>query len=84
MNTATKPFVLRALRRMDGTPFPEDSLVQSVQIAFPHPVPSMDEVRTLLSDMEAEGWISAHTDGLTGARQWVLTPKGTARAVQLR
>lgn len=84
MNTATKPFVLRALRRMDGTPFPEDSLVQSVQIAFPHPAPSMDEVRTLLSDMEAEGWISAHTDTLTDARQWVLTPKGTARAVQLR
>jgi len=47
-------------------------------------VPSMDEVRTLLSDMEAEGWISAHTDSLTEKRQWVLTSKGMARAVQLR
>jgi hypothetical protein len=84
MTADTKLFVLRALRRMDGTPFPEESLIQSVQVAFPHPVPSMDEVRTLLSDMEADGWISAHTDSLTGKRQWVLTSKGTARAVQLR
>jgi hypothetical protein len=84
MNPNVRPFVLRALRRMDGTPFPEESLAQSVQLAFPHPAPSMDEVRTLLSDMEADGWISAHTDTLTDARHWVLTPKGTARAVQLR
>lgn len=84
MNIHVRPFVLRALRRMDGTPFPEESLAHSVQLGFPNENLSLDEIRTLLSDMEAEGWISGHTDQLTGARQWVLTPKGTARAVQLR
>jgi hypothetical protein len=84
MNLNIRPFVLRALRRMDGIPFPEESLVQSVQTAFPHETPSLDEVRTVLSDMESEGWLSAHSDALTKARQWTLTSKGQARAVQLR
>lgn len=84
MNPNIRPFILRALRRMDGTPFPEESLAQSVQLAFPHETPSLDEVRTVLSDMESEGWLSAHNDSLTKVRQWTLTTKGLARAVQLR
>lgn len=77
-------FILRALRRMNGQPFPEETLAQSVQIAFPAQTPSLDEVRTALSDLEADGYLSAHTDELTQVRLWTLTPKGNARAVQLR
>jgi hypothetical protein len=84
MNPNIRPFVLRALRRMDGIPFAEESLAQNVQLAFPHETPSLDEVRTVLSDMESEGWLSAHNDALTRTRQWTLTSKGLARAVQLR
>lgn len=78
-----KPFLLRALRRMDGQPFPETSLIQSVQLAFPSPSPSMDEVRSQLGDLEADGYVSAVTDDLTRVRFWTLTTKGLARANQL-
>ena len=76
-----RPFLLRALRRMNGQPFPEPALIDSVSVAFPNP-PSHDEVRTELSDLEAQGYVSAHTDDLTRVRLWTLTPKGQARAVQ--
>lgn len=75
-------FILRALRRMNGQPFPESSLIDTVRIAFPE-APSADEVRAALSDLEADGYLSAHTDELTQVRLWTLTPKGQARAVQL-
>lgn len=78
-----KPFLLRALRRMDGQPFPETSLIQSVQIAFPGATPSMDEVRSSLGDLEVDGYVSAVSDNLTKARLWTLTIKGEARANQL-
>ncbi len=68
---------------MNGQPFPEQSLIDSVQLAFPAG-PSMDEVRAELSDLESEGFLSAHTDDLTRARLWTLTAKGQAKAVQLR
>lgn len=81
MNAAIKPFVLRALRRMDGQPFPETSLIQTTQLAFPGP--GIDEVKVVLSDLESSGFTSVHTDELTGARLWTLTAKGVARANQL-
>jgi hypothetical protein len=77
-------FILRALRRMNGQPMPETTLVASVQTAFPHQTPSMCECQSHLSDLESEGYLSASTEELTQSRVWVLTTKGTARAVQLR
>lgn len=77
-------FVLRALKRMAGMPMPETTLVASVQSAFPGQTPSHDEVRSLLGDLEADGYVSAITDELTQSRVWTLTTKGAARAVQLR
>ena len=83
MNNQIRPFILRALRRADGIPTSEETMIQTVQLAFAPP-PSMDEVRSILGDLEAEGFVSAMTDDLTRIRSLVLTPKGTARAVQLR
>ena len=83
MTAAIKPFVLRALRRMDGQPFPESSLVQTVQLAFPADNLSLDETKAVLGDMEAAGFLSAHKDELTNVRLWTLTAKGVARANQL-
>ena len=83
MNPQIRPFILRALRRADGIPTSEETMIQTVQIAFAPP-PSMDEVRVILGDLESEGFVSAFTDDLTKIRSLTLTPKGQARALQLR
>ena len=83
MNTNIRPFILRALRRASGIPTSEETMIQTVQIAFAPP-PSMDEVKAIIGDLESEGFVSAFTDELTQIRNLTLTPKGQARAIQLR
>jgi hypothetical protein len=62
---------------------PQDTLIASIQMAFPSQTPSRAECLSTLSDMEAEGFVLAITDELTESRQWSLTSKGAARAAQL-
>lgn len=76
-----KVFILLALRRTHGEPLPERTLISAVKIS--HANISDDEVRSLISDLEVEQFISGNTDDLTEMKQWVLTQKGTARANQL-
>ena len=77
-----RAFVLRALRRMQGIPMPNTTLVASVQTGFPAQTPSQAEVSALLADMEADGYLVAVNDDIAG-RVWTLTMKGTAKALQL-
>ena len=73
-------FLLRALRRMDGLPMPHDTLISTMTVAFP--AATRTEVEVVAKDLEAEGYISAVTDLITG-KVWSLTTKGQSRAWQL-
>lgn len=58
---------------------PEDALLQSAQIAYRHARPSLDDIRTILSQLESERYLSATTEPLSDERVWTLTAKGQAQ-----
>lgn len=81
LRTQVLAFILKALRNMHGMPMPEETLWSSVDLAFPRQV-TRAESRVLAAELEAEGYVSAVSDPITGIH-WSLTTKGEARASQL-
>lgn len=71
-------FILEALDRTSGDPMPESALVTSVQLAHRHLHASLDDVRSVILTLEADGLLSGTRDPVTEQTLWVLTPKGTS------
>jgi hypothetical protein len=75
-----KRFALRALLQMDGTPMPQTTLIDSIQLAVPNVMES--DINTALRELEADQLMSGNKDELIGIT-WTLTDKGLHKAKQL-
>ena len=79
-----RQFILKALHRMDGTPFEDRLLRDSSHLVFQgKQAISETELGGIIRDLEVEGYISGHHDAFDKKLRWVLTAKGTAQAAQL-
>lgn len=81
MKGKIKRFALRCLLRMDGTPMPEPSLVDSIRLVMPEI--TLSDITVALAEMESDHLATVHRDDLTETRSWLLTDRGTHKAKQL-
>jgi hypothetical protein len=80
--TLIRTAILKALRRCDGVPMPEEALLGAVQ-SLVRPEPGATDVRAEIKEMEqVEGFISSHSDSITG-KSFTLTARGEHKAKQL-
>jgi hypothetical protein len=77
-----KRFVLRALLRLNGLPWPDALLEEAVKQAV-LPQPLLSEVHQAKRELEAGGFIQGRRDELDGEVTWTLTVKGQHKAGQL-
>ena len=77
-----KRFLLRALLRLEGLPWPTALLDQAAQRAV-LPQPLLSEVHQATRELERDGFIIGQRDDLDGEITWSLTPKGQHKAAQL-
>lgn len=68
-------FALRALSRMSGQPMADDTLAQTLRLAFPYEIRADADAEAIIRDLESEGWAVGATDDLLGL-QWLITPAG--------
>lgn len=73
--------ILRALRRCDGVPMPEDALSGAV-IPYVHGADEGD-VREAVKELIADDFLVSDTDGLTQIKSFALTTKGNLAAKKL-
>jgi len=78
----TKRFLLRALLRLEGLPWPNALLEQAAQRAV-LPQPLLSEVHQATRELERDGFILGQRDELDGEITWGLTAKGQHKATQL-
>ena len=88
MNTKAeiKQFILRALKRMDGAPMPDVSLIESVSTAVRDAAgkrPLVSDINASVRELELGGYIHGDEDELDKSVSWTLTPKGLHKAKQL-
>jgi hypothetical protein len=77
-----KRFVLRALFRLDGVPWPDPLLDDAVrQGILPRPLQS--DINQAKRELEAAGFLQGDRDDLDGLLTWTLTEKGRHKARQL-
>jgi hypothetical protein len=81
MKGKIKRFALRALLRMDGTPMPEPSLVDSIQIVLPGAL--LSDITAAIKELEADLLMTANRDDITEVVSWLLTDRGQHKAKQL-
>jgi len=78
----TKRFVLRALWRLNGVPWPDGLLDEAIkQGVLPRPLQS--EIAQAKRELETSGYIQGHRDDLDGMLTWTLTEKGRHKAKEL-
>ena len=77
-----KRFVLRALFRLDGVPWPDPLLDDAVrQGLLPRPLQS--DISQAKRELERAGYLQGHRDDLDDLLTWTLTEKGRHKAKQL-
>lgn len=77
-----KRFLLRALYRLEGLPWPDALMDEAArQAVVPRPLPS--EIHQAKRELEAAGYIQGCRDELDGLLTWTLTDKGRHKAKQL-
>jgi hypothetical protein len=77
-----KRFVLRALFRLNGVPWPDPLLDEAArQGLLPRPLQS--DLNQAKRDLERAGYIQGSRDDLDDLLTWTLTEKGRHKAQQL-
>jgi hypothetical protein len=76
--------LLVSLLQCDGVPMPETALFTAAQILCRPAQPTDGDIKTVMLDLQAQGFIAGVTDELTLEATWTLTDKGTHKARQLR
>ena len=77
-----KRFLLRALYRLNGIPWP-DALLNDTARQAVIPAPLQSDISQAKRELEGAGFIQACRDELDGLVTWTLTDKGRHRAAQL-
>ena len=77
-----KRFLLRALLRTGGRPWPDAVLDDAARQAV-CPRPLQCELTQAKRELESGGFIQGARDELDGETTWTLTPKGQHKAQQL-
>ncbi|HLH54558.1 MAG TPA: hypothetical protein VKY92_13175 [Verrucomicrobiae bacterium] len=77
-----KRFVLRALLRLNGLPWPDALLDDAVRHGL-MPRPLQSDINQAKRELEAAGYTQGSRDDLDGSITWTLTDKGQHKARQL-
>ena len=77
-----KRFVLRALWRLNGLPWPDALMDEAVRQALV-PRPLQSDIHQAKRELESAGFIQGNRDDLDEAITWTLTDKGRHKAKQL-
>jgi len=77
-----KRFLLRALWRLDGIPWP-DALADEAARQGVMPRPLHSDIQQAKRELEAAGYLQGQRDELDGLLTWTLTDKGRHKAKQL-
>jgi hypothetical protein len=77
-----KRFILRALLRLKGIPWPDALLEESVRNGIV-PRPLLSDIHEAKRELEQTGYIQGNRDDLDGEVTWTLTAKGRHRAAEL-
>ena len=77
-----KRFLLRALFRLNGVPWPDSLLDDAVRQAL-LPRPLQSDINQAKRELERAGYLQAERDDLDDLPTWTLTEKGRHKAKQL-
>jgi DNA-binding MarR family transcriptional regulator len=77
-----KRFVLRALWRLNGLPWPDALMDEAVRQALV-PRPLQSDINQSKRELESSGFIQGNRDELDESTTWTLTDKGRHKAKQL-
>ncbi len=77
-----KRFLLRALLRLNGLPWP-DALLEDAARQGIIPAPLQSDIRQAKRELERAGFIQGDRDELDEVLTWTLTDKGRHKAKQL-
>jgi hypothetical protein len=77
-----KRFIVRALFRLHGLPWPDVLLEEAARQAI-LPRPLLSDIHQAKRELESDGYILGQRDELDGELSWSLTPKGRHKAAQL-
>jgi hypothetical protein len=77
-----KRFVLRAMHRLNGLPWPDALLDDAVRQAI-LPRPLQSDINQAKRELESAGFIQGNRDELDDLLTWTLTDKGRHKAQQL-
>ena len=81
-NSEIKRFVLRALGRLNGLPWPDALMDEAAhQAILPRPLQS--DINQAKRELEGAGYIHGTRDDLDDLLSWTLTDKGCHKARQL-
>lgn len=83
MRARLKQFALLGLLACDGLPMPQSALVAYLQNSTRPKSAPVAECESVLGELEAQHWIAAVADELSGEKSWTLTEKGQHKAQQL-
>jgi hypothetical protein len=81
-NSDIKRFVLRALGRLNGLPWP-DALMDEAARQGILPRPLQSDINQAKRELEGAGYINGTRDDLDDMLTWTLTDKGRHKAHQL-
>ncbi len=74
-----KRFLLRALWRLDGIPWP-DALLDEAARQGVMPRPLQSDINQAKRELERDGYLQGNRDELDGLLSWTLTEKGRHKA----
>lgn len=77
-----KRFMLRALARLEGLPWPDGLLDEAARRGV-LPRPLQSELNQAKRELESSGYVQGQRDELDGTVTWTLTDKGLHKAKQL-
>ena len=77
-----KRFVLRAMRRLNGIPWPDALLDEAARQAL-RPRPLQSDINQAKRDLERAGFIQGARDELDDTLTWTLTEKGRHKAKEI-
>ena len=77
-----KRFVLRAMLRLNGIPWPDPLLDEAVRQGL-MPRPLQSDINQAKRELERAGFLQGSRDELDGLVTWTLTDKGLHKAKQI-